>query len=188
MKSETSKSPKWRRTARASLRPMRDTALSRSHQKRRAHGTGRLDEGHGSVLAGKLCRNALNEASSTSKTQLKHNQPTDADDAMSEQGSRKRRVGTMQANAIYINDAYQPTADKDTKDATTGDNPAVVLGNTEAKLTELKNGVAANFSFGDITFNKPGTYTFNVTESNAPAADANGMTYDRHTGFSKNRR
>ena len=41
----------------------------------------------------------------------------------------------------------------------------------------------ASFYFdGIFTFSKAGTYNFNVTED-APDADSNGMTYDRHTGL-----
>lgn len=92
---------------------------------------------------------------------------------------------TLKGRDALENEVFKFTlepADKDTEDATTGNSPAVVLDRTEANLTALKNGTATNFNFGDITFNKPGTYTFNVTESNVPGADANGMTYDRHTG------
>ncbi|MBM6942056.1 VWA domain-containing protein [Collinsella intestinalis] len=42
---------------------------------------------------------------------------------------------------------------------------------------------SASFYFdGIFTFSKAGTYNFNVTED-APDADGNGMTYDRHTGL-----
>ena len=50
-----------------------------------------------------------------------------------------------------------------------------------AEATANGNDEVAFWFPGTFTFSKAGTYTFNVTE-NAPAADANGMTYDRHTG------
>lgn len=55
-----------------------------------------------------------------------------------------------------------------------GDSAATEL---EASVAGLKNGVPADAPFGPVTFTKPGTYEFNVTE-NAPE-DGAGMTYDR---------
>ena len=49
-----------------------------------------------------------------------------------------------------------------------------------AKVEEGDRNATVSFSFGQLTFTKAGTYMFNVTE-NAPKADGNGMTYDRHT-------
>ena len=50
-----------------------------------------------------------------------------------------------------------------------------------AKADEVKG-----FQFGEITFKKPGEYTFNVNEAkwngeSVPAADGNGMQFDRST-------
>ena len=50
-----------------------------------------------------------------------------------------------------------------------------------AKADEVKG-----FQFGEITFKKPGEYTFNVNETKwngeaVPAADGNGMQFDRST-------
>lgn len=42
------------------------------------------------------------------------------------------------------------------------------------------NGKTADFAFGQITFTKPGTYTFNMKEV-IPNEVAGGMTYDTHT-------
>lgn len=55
---------------------------------------------------------------------------------------------------------------------------ATVLG---AKADEVKG-----FQFGEVTFKKPGEYTFNVNETKwngeaVPAADGNGMQFDRST-------
>lgn len=55
-----------------------------------------------------------------------------------------------------------------------GDSAATEL---KASVVGLKNGVPADAPFGPVTFTKPGTYEFNVTE-NAPE-DGAGMTYDR---------
>lgn len=51
---------------------------------------------------------------------------------------------------------------------------------TTATVSGAKNGVEQSFDFGDATFTKPGTYTFNINE-NVPATNPGGMTYDAHT-------
>ena len=56
-----------------------------------------------------------------------------------------------------------------------GDNAATEL---KASVTGLKNGVPADAPFGSVKFTKPGTYTFDISES-VPEKDGAGMTYDR---------
>lgn len=51
----------------------------------------------------------------------------------------------------------------------------------ETTAPAAENGKAAGFAFGEITFNKVGTYTFDMTEV-APAENGNGLTLDKHTG------
>lgn len=58
-----------------------------------------------------------------------------------------------------------------------GDENATEL---KASVDGLTNGQAKAASFGSITFTKPGTYRFNVTE-NVPPSDSDGMVYDRST-------
>lgn len=75
------------------------------------------------------------------------------------------------------------TADETTQNAVTAGTvtlpgAATVSG---AKADEVKG-----FQFGEITFKKPGEYTFNVNEAKwngeaVPAADGNGMQFDRST-------
>lgn len=57
---------------------------------------------------------------------------------------------------------------------------------TKAVAQGGTNGQAADFSFGDATFTKPGTYTFLVHENSwnsheIPVDGTQGMTFDRHT-------
>lgn len=57
---------------------------------------------------------------------------------------------------------------------------------TKAVAQGGTNGRAADFSFGDATFTKPGTYTFLVRENlwnsqEIPVDGTQGMTFDRHT-------
>ena len=59
-----------------------------------------------------------------------------------------------------------------------GDKVVIAKGADSASASGAKDGVAADFSFGAITFTAAGTYKFNVTETGeAPA----GYTYDTHT-------
>lgn len=55
-----------------------------------------------------------------------------------------------------------------------------------ATVSGAQADVATDFKFGEITFKKPGEYTFNVNEAKwngeaVPAADGNGMQFDRST-------
>lgn len=62
----------------------------------------------------------------------------------------------------------------------------VQLESTKAVAQGGTNDQAADFSFGNATFTKPGTYTFMVRENSwnsqrIPADGTQGMTFDRHT-------
>lgn len=55
-----------------------------------------------------------------------------------------------------------------------------------ATVSDAKDGVATGFTFDEVSFNKPGEYTFNVNETKwngeaVPAADGKGMQFDRST-------
>ena len=65
-------------------------------------------------------------------------------------------------------------------------NEVVRLTSTDAVAQGGTNGHAVDFSFGDATFTKPGTYTFLMHENSwnsqeIPADGTQGMTFDRHT-------
>lgn len=65
-------------------------------------------------------------------------------------------------------------------------NDVIGLKSTDAVAKKGTNGHAADFSFGDATFTKPGTYTFMVRENSwnsqrIPADGTQGMAFDRHT-------
>ena len=76
----------------------------------------------------------------------------------------------------------------------TGDWTSVHVGSAEGEVfssleaTATENGNArVDFWFSDLSFSKPGTYTFNVTETThngeaLPDDGTAGMTYDRHVG------
>lgn len=55
-----------------------------------------------------------------------------------------------------------------------------------ATVSDAKDSVATGFTFDEMSFNKPGEYTFNVNETKwngeaIPAADGKGMQFDRST-------
>lgn len=50
---------------------------------------------------------------------------------------------------------------------------------SDMSLNRVTNGNVVNFKSGEMTFTKPGEYTFNIRE-NAPAEDGAGITWDRH--------
>lgn len=50
---------------------------------------------------------------------------------------------------------------------------------SDMPLEHKTNGNVVNFKSGEMTFTKPGEYTFNIRE-NAPAEDGAGITWDRH--------
>lgn len=69
-------------------------------------------------------------------------------------------------------------ADQATQNAIT--NGIVEIKNSTATVSGGTDGAAKGFNFGDVTFTRPGTYTFNIKET-IPAQNPGGMTYDRHT-------
>lgn len=50
---------------------------------------------------------------------------------------------------------------------------------SDMALEHKTNGNVVNFESGEMTFTKPGEYTFDIRE-NAPAEDSAGITWDRH--------
>lgn len=50
---------------------------------------------------------------------------------------------------------------------------------SDMALEHKTNGNVVNFESGEMTFNKPGEYVFDIRE-NAPAEDSAGITWDRH--------
>ena len=73
-------------------------------------------------------------------------------------------------------------ADKATQDAVAAG--AVTIPANTATVSGGKNGKAEGFTFGNVTFTKPGTYTFNVSETHwdgsaLPDDGTEGLTFDR---------
>ncbi len=57
---------------------------------------------------------------------------------------------------------------------------AIAKNGDRASVSGGTNKEPASFNFGDVTFTKEGTYTFDIKET-VPDSKAGGMTYDRHT-------
>ena len=73
------------------------------------------------------------------------------------------------------------TAGDDATEKAISDKAVIIAENGDnASVSGGKNGQAKSFNFGDVTFTKEGTYTFDIKET-MPDLKAGGMTYDRHT-------
>ena len=73
------------------------------------------------------------------------------------------------------------TAGDDTTKNALEDKVITIAANGDrASVKGGKNDKSADFYFGDVTFTKEGTYTFDIKET-VPDSKAGGMTYDTHT-------
>lgn len=79
-------------------------------------------------------------------------------------------------------------ADDATKAALDDNSITIANGGTHAAVTGAKKGEAKDFRFGEMTFRKAGTYTFNMKEtlpedqdSSKSGVQKDGVTYDSHT-------
>ncbi len=70
--------------------------------------------------------------------------------------------------------------DESTKKALEDKVVTIAANGDNASVSGGKNGQAKSFNFGNVTFTKEGTYTFDIKET-VPNPMAGGMTYDRHT-------
>lgn len=70
--------------------------------------------------------------------------------------------------------------DDSTKKAISEGTVTIVENGDRASVSSGKNGEAKSFQFGDVTFKKEGTYTFDINET-VPNSMAGGVTYDQHT-------
>ena len=77
-------------------------------------------------------------------------------------------------------------ADKATQDAVKAGSVVIPQGAAEAVVSGAKAGVGADFSFGEMTFKKPGTYSFEVQEDkycgknlDEAGAATGGIVFDR---------
>ena len=70
--------------------------------------------------------------------------------------------------------------DDSTKKAISEGTVTIAANGDNASVSGGKNGEAKSFNFGNVTFTKEGTYTFDIKET-VPNPMAGGVTYDQHT-------
>lgn len=95
-----------------------------------------------------------------------------------------RGTKTLKGRDMKENEAFEftLTAGDDDNTQTAIQNGAVTIAQNgdKAVVAGAEDGVKTEFQFGDVTFTKAGTYTFDIKE-NVPQTQAGGMTYDAHT-------
>ena len=91
---------------------------------------------------------------------------------------------TLTGRDMLENETFEFTltaGDDSTEEAINAGTVAIAENGDKASVTgPAAKDEAKDFSFGDVTFTKEGTYTFDIKET-VPAPKAGGMTYDRHT-------
>lgn len=95
-----------------------------------------------------------------------------------------RGTKTLKGRDMKENEAFEftLTAGDDDNTQTAIQDGAVTIAQNGDKVVVAgaEDGVTTEFQFGDVTFTKAGTYTFDIKE-NVPQTQAGGMTYDTHT-------
>ena len=94
-----------------------------------------------------------------------------------------RGTKTLTGRDMKENEAFEftLTAGDDNTQTAIQDGAVTIAENGEkAVVAGAKDGETKEFQFGDVTFTKAGTYTFDIRE-NVPQTQAGGMTYDAHT-------
>ena len=94
-----------------------------------------------------------------------------------------RGTKTLTGRDMKENEAFEftLTAGDDNTQTAIQDGAVTIAENGEkAVVAGAKDGETKEFQFGDVTFTKAGTYTFDIKE-NVPQTQAGGMTYDAHT-------
>ena len=90
---------------------------------------------------------------------------------------------TLTGRDMLENETFDFTltaGDNNTKKAISEGTVTIAANGDNASVSGGKNGEAKSFNFGDVTFTKEGTYTFDIKET-VPDQMAGGVTYDQHT-------
>ncbi len=90
---------------------------------------------------------------------------------------------TLTGRDMLENETFNFTltaGDESTGEAINAGTVTIVENGDRASVSGGKNGQAASFKFGNVTFTKEGTYTFDIKET-VPDQMAGGVTYDQHT-------
>ena len=94
-----------------------------------------------------------------------------------------RGTKTLTGRDMKENETFDFTltaVDDNTKTAIQDGAVTIAENGEKAVVAGAKDGETKEFQFGDVTFTKAGTYTFDIKE-NVPQTQAGGMTYDTHT-------
>ena len=94
-----------------------------------------------------------------------------------------RGTKTLTGRDMKENEAFEftLTAGDDNTQTAIQDGAVTIAENGDiAVVAGAKDGETKEIQFGDVTFTKTGTYTFDIKE-NVPQTQAGGMTYDAHT-------
>ena len=94
-----------------------------------------------------------------------------------------RGTKTLTGRDMKENETFDFTltaGDDNTKTAIQNGVVTIAQNGDKAVVADAKDGETKEFQFGDVTFTKAGTYTFDIKE-NVPQTQAGGMTYDAHT-------
>ena len=94
-----------------------------------------------------------------------------------------RGTKTLTGRDMKENEAFEftLTAGDDNTQTAIQDGAVTIAENGDiAVVAGAKDSETKEFQFGDVTFTKAGTYTFDIKE-NVPQTQAEGMTYDMHT-------
>ena len=94
-----------------------------------------------------------------------------------------RGTKTLTGRDMKENEAFEFTltaGDDNTQTAIQDGAVTIAENGDKAVVAGAKDGETKEFQFGDVTFTKVGTYTFDIKE-NVPQTQAGGMTYDTHT-------
>ena len=94
-----------------------------------------------------------------------------------------RGTKTLTGRDMKENETFDFTltaGDDNTKTAIQNGVVTIAENGDKAVVAGAKDGETKEFQFGDVTFTKAGTYTFDIKE-NVPQTQAGGMTYDAHT-------
>ena len=89
---------------------------------------------------------------------------------------------TLTGRDMLENETFDFTlaGDDSTKKALKDEVVTIAKNGDRASVKGGKNDKPESFKFGDVTFTKEGTYTFDIKET-VPSSQAGGVTYDRHT-------
>lgn len=94
-----------------------------------------------------------------------------------------RGTKTLKGRDMKEKEAFEfmlTAGDDSTKKAIQDGEVTIAQNGDKAVAAGAKDGVTTEFQFGEVTFTKAGTYTFDIKEI-VPQTQAGGMTYDKHT-------